>query len=117
MMRQGAGVGGSGGGAPLYQLMSMSPSVVQKIYKIRMITIPALEKGGIFPNFQVICQGHIFYNYRKSEKIENKLVRGQSYIDFFIRKKNLLVFEDVRVQFYSNKKPAFHFWFNTRFID
>ena len=43
-------------------------TVVQKIYKIRMITIPNLEKGGMNPNFQVICKGHVFYDWKKQEK-------------------------------------------------
>ena len=30
---------------------------------------------------------------------------------------NLLVYDDVRIQFYHNNKSAFHFWFNTFFID
>ena len=73
-------------------------TVVQKIYKIRMITIPNLEKGGIFPNFQVICKGHVFYNFNKEENVDVKLVRGQSHLDFFIRRKDdLLVYDDVRI--------------------
>ena len=44
-------------------------TVVQKIYKIRMGTIPNLSKGGIFPNFKVICKGHVFYNFNKDENL------------------------------------------------
>ena len=44
-------------------------TVVQKVYKIRMITIPNMTKGGIFPSFDIICKGHIFYSYRKQEKV------------------------------------------------
>ena len=92
-------------------------TVVQKIYKIRMITIPNLTKGGIFPNIEVICKGHVFYNFKKSENQPTKLVRGHSYYDFFIRSGDLLVYDDVRIQFYNNKKLAFHCWFNTYFVD
>ena len=72
-------------------------TVVQKIYKIRMITIPNLTKGGIFPNFEVICKGHVFYNFRKQEKPPMKLIRGHSYYDFFIRSAEVLVYDDVRI--------------------
>lgn len=43
-------------------------TIVQKIYKIRMITTPNIEKGGMIPNVQVICKGHVFYDYNKEEK-------------------------------------------------
>jgi hypothetical protein len=46
----------------------MMPTTVRKIFKIRMVTTPTIEKGGIYPNFQVICKGHIFYDYNKAEK-------------------------------------------------
>lgn len=90
---------------------------MQKIYKIRVITIPALTKGGIFPNFEIICKGHVFYNWRKQEKQPIKLIRGHSYYDFFIRSAEVLVYDDVRLQFYNDKKLAFHCWFNTYFVD
>ena len=82
-----------------------------------MITIPNLEKGGMQPNFQVICKGHVFYDWRKQEKMGVQHIRNASYFDFNIRSKDLLVYDDVRIQFYSGKKTAFHFWFNTFFID
>ena len=75
-------------------------TTVQKIYKIRMITIPTLEKGGISPNFQVICKGHIFYDFQKQEKVKGAHIRdrGVSYYDFNIRsEENLLVYDDVRI--------------------
>ena len=43
----------------------VQPKVVQKIFKIRIITIPSLLKGGFFPNFTVICKGFVFYDYEK----------------------------------------------------
>ena len=58
-------------------------TMVQKIYKIRMITIPSLEKGGMLPNFQVICKGHIFYEWKVDETDKRKRftqhIRNQSY--------------------------------------
>ena len=66
-------------------------TVVQKIYKIRLITIPNMTKGGIFPNFEIICNGHIYYSWRKQEKQPMKLIRGFSYYDFFIRSAEVLV--------------------------
>jgi len=46
-----------------------------------------------------------------------KLIRGFSYYDFFIRSAEVLVYGDVRIQFYNDKKLAFHCWFNTYFVD
>jgi phosphatidylinositol-3,4,5-trisphosphate 3-phosphatase/dual-specificity protein phosphatase PTEN len=60
------------------------PVVVQKIFKIRMVTIPSFEKGGFMPNFDVSCKGHIFYDYNKSESPEITFLRSISYHDFFI---------------------------------
>jgi len=45
-------------------------------------------------------------------------VRNVSYLDFMMKpEENLLVYDDVRIQFFHNGKSAFHFWFNTYFID
>ena len=46
-----------------------------------------------------------------------------SYYDFRIKSTNLLVYNDVKVEFFhvnplsKKKEKAFHFWFNTAFID
>ena len=78
------------------------PKVVQKIYKIRIITIPNLLKGGFFPNFTVVCKGHVFYNYDQGEpNRKDKFIRGVSYHDFIITKNELLVYDDVKVTFYN----------------
>ena len=45
------------------------------------------------------------------------MIRGLSNYDWSIRSKNLLVYDDVRIQVYDKDKKAFHFWFNTFFID
>lgn len=98
------------------------PVVVQKIFKIRMVTIPSFEKGGFMPNFDVSCKGHIFYDYNKQEKPETTFLRSISYHDFFVygedsKDEELLVYDDVKIQFYHNDKKCFHFWFNTYFVD
>ena len=86
-----------------------------------MVTIPSFEKGGFSPNFTVSCKGHIFYDYKKLEKPDSTFLRSISYHDFFIYEKDedneLLVYDDVRIQFYHNKGKVFHFWFNTWFVD
>jgi phosphatidylinositol-3,4,5-trisphosphate 3-phosphatase and dual-specificity protein phosphatase PTEN len=93
------------------------PRTVLKIFKIRVITIPNLLKGGFFPNFNVSCKGFIFYDYNKSEKERNdKFLRGVSYHDFMIREE-LLVYDDVKITFFNQGKKAFQFWFNTWFIE
>jgi phosphatidylinositol-3,4,5-trisphosphate 3-phosphatase and dual-specificity protein phosphatase PTEN len=100
-----------------------TPPVVQKIFKIRMVTIPSFEKGGFTPNFTVSCKGHIFYDYNKQEKPEVTFLRSISYHDFFIyqqddkEERELLVYDDVKIQFYHNGTKVFHFWFNTWFVD
>lgn len=94
------------------------PRVVKKIYKIRIITVPNILKGGFFPNFQVACKGFIFYDYNKVEKDRtDKFLRGVSYYDFVIKSAEVLVYDDVRITFFNEKKKAFQFWFNTWFID
>jgi C2 domain of PTEN tumour-suppressor protein len=107
------------------------PTTVQKIFKIRMVTIPSFEKGGFIPNFKVICKDHVFYDYKNSENEEKKIdgeqresrstfLRSISYHDFFIyesEKNELLVYDDVKIQFYHKDEKKFHFWFNTEFID
>lgn len=47
-----------------------------------------------------------------------------SYYDFRIKSTNLLVFGDVKIEFFhvnsmaaNKREKAFHFWFNTSFID
>lgn len=52
------------------------------------------------PNFQVICKGRIFYDYNKQEKPEVTFLRSISYHDFFINSTELLVFDDVKIQFF-----------------
>ena len=98
--------------------LAAPPRVVLKIYKIRMITCPNILKGGFFPNFTVICNGFVFYDYNKQEKDRSdKFLRSVSQHDFLIRATELLVYDDVKITFYNEKKKAFQFWFNTWFID
>lgn len=44
-------------------------------------------------------------------------MRSISYYDFFINSTELLVFDDVKIQFFHKNQRTFHFWFNTWFID
>ncbi len=44
-------------------------------------------------------------------------MRSISYHDFFIKSAELLVFDDVKIQFFHKNKKTFHLWFNTWFID
>lgn len=68
------------------------------------------------PNFQIICKGHIFYDYNKSEK-NQVFLRSISYHDFFIKSTEVLVYDDVKIQFFHKNQKTFHLWFNTWFID
>lgn len=84
------------------------PRTVFKLQKIRIITIPTLEKGGMFPNFNIACKGFIFYDYAKQEKERtDKFLRGVSYHDFVIKSTELLVYDDVKVTFFNSNKKSF----------
>lgn len=95
--------------------------MVKKIFKIRMVTIPIIEKGGFYPNFQIICNKHIFYDYLRDEKQPLEHLRSVSYHDFHIfpdsESQELLVYDDVKIQFFNGDKKLFHCWFHTFFID
>lgn len=88
--------------------LTSPPRVVKKIYKIRIITVPNLLKGGMFPNFQVACKGFIFYDYNKVEKDRtDKFLRGVSYHDFLIKNAEVLAYDDVKITFFNEGKKAF----------
>ena len=74
------------------------PVVVQKIYKIRIITIPTIEGDGFEPNFKVKCKGVVVYDYKQEGK--SKFLYKISYYDFKIKSVNLLVYDDVKIEFY-----------------
>lgn len=90
-----------------------------KIYKIRMITIPNFDQGGFEPNFRIKCKDRVVYEYKQEGK--TKFLSQLSYYDFRIKSTNLLVYDDVKIEFVHHskisQKKAFHFWFNTSFID
>ena len=101
------------------QILTRMPRVVLKIYKIRMITIPQVQNGGFEPTFRVKLRDAVVYDYKQEGK--TKVLNGLSYYDFRVKQANLLVFDDVKVEFFHKKqltqKKVFHFWFNTSFIE
>jgi len=70
---------------------------------------------------------NIIYNSKSEETAggtKTKFLPGElSYYDFRVKSTNLLVCGDIKIEFYhinsisGNKEKAFHFWFNTSFID
>eukprot|EP00347_Sterkiella_histriomuscorum_P008249 403345808 len=99
--------------------LTQMPRQVLKIYKIRMITIPQFQNGGIEPSFKVKFKDTTIYDYKQEGK--TKFLSSLSYYDFRIKNHNLLVYDDVKIEFYNKnkltQKKIFHFWFNTSFID
>ena len=61
----------------------------------------------------------VIYDYKQEGK--TKFLQDLSYYDFRIKSASLLVYDDVKVEFFHKNKLAqkkvFHFWFNTSFID
>lgn len=46
----------------LNELRLKLPMTIMKLYKIRVITTPTIEKGGFMPSFKVFCKFTEFYN-------------------------------------------------------
>lgn len=93
------------------------PTTVLKINRIRMITMPQVTSQGFKPFYQVVCQNQVFYQ----GKVDNdSYLQLESYHDFNIGR-NLLVYDDVKIEFFHRSmlgmKKIFYFWFNTSFID
>jgi len=63
-----------------------------------MITMPQFEKGGFIPNFKVLINGYVLYEFKSDpdQKKPNEFLRSISYKDFFI-KRDLLVMGDVKI--------------------
>jgi phosphatidylinositol-3,4,5-trisphosphate 3-phosphatase/dual-specificity protein phosphatase PTEN len=102
----------------LPRVLNKMPRTVMKILKIRIITIPNFSNGGIRPTFKVKCKDATLYDYKSEGKL--KFISNFPYYDFKIRSKSLLVYDDVKIEFFhksSKSEKAFHFWFNTCFID
>lgn len=78
------------------------PRVVLKIYKIRIITIPSIQNGGFEPNFRIKCKNMVLYDYKQEGK--TKILSSLSYYDFRIKTLNLLVYDDVKIEFYHKNK-------------
>jgi len=46
------------------------PRVVMKLYKMRVITTPNIQRGGFEPSYKVFCKYTEFYNSIKHKKPE-----------------------------------------------
>lgn len=54
--------------------------VVQKIYKIRVITTPKIERGGFMPSFKIFCNYAEFYNSLDYDPV--KEYKDMPHVDF-----------------------------------
>jgi phosphatidylinositol-3,4,5-trisphosphate 3-phosphatase/dual-specificity protein phosphatase PTEN len=100
------------------RVLNKMPRVVMKVLKLRMITIPSIGNGGFRPTFKVYSKNALVYDYKTEGKLD--FLTKLPYYDFKIRSKSLLLYDDVKIEFYhksSKSVKAFHFWFNTSFID
>ncbi len=64
------------------------PRVVMKLYKIRAITTPYIDKGGWIPSYKVYCKYTLFYD--SAQHSQPQFVIDQPHTDFipvFNRKK------------------------------
>jgi phosphatidylinositol-3,4,5-trisphosphate 3-phosphatase/dual-specificity protein phosphatase PTEN len=114
-----------------HRVLTEMPKKVVKIYKIRLISIPSIQGGGFQPLFRVKYPrgDQVVYDSKWEEgpggSGKVKFLQDElSYFDFRIKSRSLLVDGDVKVEFsHVNSVPphkrekAFHFWFNTSFID
>lgn len=75
------------------------PRAVTKLYKISMLTIPKFDEAGFVPNFQITCQGSIFYEFKLDcPEHYGKPMTNCSFHHFEINKNpDLLVYDDVKV--------------------
>ena len=56
------------------------PTIVMKLYKIRLITTPDIRRGGFEPSYKVYCKYTLFYDSIKYEK--PKFITGVPNSDF-----------------------------------
>jgi len=56
------------------------PTVVMKLFKIRIITTPDIKHGGFEPSYKVYCKDTLFYDSFKYTKPE--LIKGVPHSDF-----------------------------------
>lgn len=63
----------------LFQMNYKMPTVVMKLYKIRIITTPNIKDGGWRPSFKVFCKYTLFYE--SLEYQTPKLVKGEPHSD------------------------------------
>ena len=55
------------------------PTTIMKLYKIRLITTPTIQKGGIMPSFKVFCKFTEFYN--SLDHAEPKFISNRPHSD------------------------------------
>jgi hypothetical protein len=66
----------------------------------------------------VYCKDALFYDFKCEGKL--KFLSNFPYYDFKVRSTNLLVYDDVKIEFFhkgGKSIKAFQFWFNTGFVD
>ena len=84
------------------KIYTTMPRRVVKIYKIRMISIPSIQNGGIDLTFRFKFKDQVIYDYRQEGK--TKFLQDLSYYDFRIKSTNLLVYDCVKVEFFHKNK-------------
>lgn len=56
------------------------PTVVMKIQKIRIITIPNIKDGGFVPRYQVFCKYFEYYNSK--HHLDYEYISDKPHFDF-----------------------------------
>jgi phosphatidylinositol-3,4,5-trisphosphate 3-phosphatase and dual-specificity protein phosphatase PTEN len=89
------------------RLITEMPRKVVKLYKIRIISIPNLQNGGFEPLFQVKFPygDNVIYSSKSEEQPggsgKTKFLQDElSYYDFRIKSTNLLVYGDIKIEFF-----------------
>ena len=55
------------------------PTVVMKLYKMRIITTPVISTGGWIPSFKIYCKYTLFYDSRQHQT--PKFIKGEPHCD------------------------------------
>mgnify|MGYP006906966821 CR=1 FL=1 len=65
--------------ARLFQMNFKMPTMVMKLYKMRVITTPTIQKGGWIPSFKIYCKYTLFYDSKQHQT--PKFVAGEPHCD------------------------------------